>query len=91
MSGSITIDYYTDILCVWVWMTQPRLNELNEKWEDQILVRHRYLDIFNDADRKIRDAWRGGEGFTNFSAPVRRSAEADEPHSHFGPLAVHSE
>ena len=33
MSGSITIDYYTDILCVWAWISQPRLNELNEKWE----------------------------------------------------------
>ena len=76
MSDSITIDYYTDILCVWAWITQPRLNELNEKWEGQILVRHRYLDIFGDAHRKISDKWGSDGGFTNFSAHLHESAEA---------------
>ena len=47
------IDYYTDILCVWAWIAQPRLEELQRQWGQQIEVRHRYVDIFGDAHTKI--------------------------------------
>jgi predicted DsbA family dithiol-disulfide isomerase len=76
MSDCITIDYFTDVLCVWAWISQPRLQELNEQWEGRVIVRHRYLDIFGDAHRKIRQTWGGDEGFTNFSAHVHESAAA---------------
>ena len=75
MPAKISIDYFTDVLCIWAWIAQPRLQELNEQWEGQVTVRHRYLDIFGDAHRKIRDAWGGDEGFANFSAHVHQSAE----------------
>ena len=26
------IDYYTDVLCVWAWIAQPRLDELQRQW-----------------------------------------------------------
>lgn len=42
------IDYYTDMLCVWAWIAQPRLEELQRQWGKQIEVRHRYVDIFGD-------------------------------------------
>ena len=76
MSDSITIDYFTDVLCVWAWISQPRLQELNERWEGRVTVRHRYLDIFGDAHRKIRETWGGDDGFANFSAHVHESAAA---------------
>ena len=83
MSDRITIDYFTDVLCVWAWIAQPRLQELNEGWEDRVTVRHRYLDIFGDAHHKIREAWGGDEGFANFSRHVHQTAEA------YPEIAVH--
>jgi predicted DsbA family dithiol-disulfide isomerase len=76
MPDSITIDYFTDVLCVWAWISQPRLQELNEQWEGRVTVRHRYMDIFGDAHHKIRERWGNDEGFANFSAHVHKSAEA---------------
>jgi len=83
MAERITIDYFTDVLCVWAWISQPRLQELNEQWEDRVTVRHRYLDIFGDAHHKIREDWGGEEGFAHFSAHVHESAGA------FPEAAVH--
>lgn len=76
VTDSISIDYFTDVLCVWAWISQPRLQELNEQWGDRVTVRHRYMDIFGDAHGKIRARWGGDEGFDKFSAHVHESAEA---------------
>jgi predicted DsbA family dithiol-disulfide isomerase len=75
------IDYYTDILCVWAWIAQPRLEELQRQWGQQIEVRHRYVDIFGDAHSKISQRWGADDGFATFSAHIAHSAEpfADTP------------
>ena len=69
----ITIDYYTDILCVWAWIAQPRLDELRQNWGEQITIRHRYLDVFGDAHQKIRNSWGSDTGFRKFAEHVQSS------------------
>ncbi len=69
------IDYYTDMLCVWAWIAQPRLEELQKQWGRQIHVRHRYVDVFGDAHRKIAQRWGADDGFARFGAHVVHSAE----------------
>ena len=49
----IVIDYFSDVLCVWAWVAQPRLDELEEQWGDKITVNHHFVDIFGDCYRKI--------------------------------------
>ena len=44
--SDIVIDYYSDVLCVWAWIAQPRLAELEEQWGDKVVVNHHYVDIF---------------------------------------------
>jgi predicted DsbA family dithiol-disulfide isomerase len=68
------IDYYTDMLCVWAWIAQPRLEELQRQWGKQIEVRHRYVDIFGDSHTKITQRWGQHDGFEKFSAHVMDSA-----------------
>lgn len=68
------IDYYTDILCVWAWISQPRLDELKKQWGDKIHLRHRYVDIFGDSHNKILRRWGQGDGFEKFSDHVSHSA-----------------
>jgi predicted DsbA family dithiol-disulfide isomerase len=68
------IDYYTDMLCVWAWIAQPRLEELQWQWGNQVKVRHRYVDIFGDSHTKIVQRWGQHNGFEKFSAHVMDSA-----------------
>ena len=83
LSGSMTmadttptvIDYYTDVLCVWAWIAQPRLEEVQKQWGQQIQVRYRFVDIFGDAHAKISQRWGEDDGFEKFSAHVIHSAE----------------
>ena len=69
------IDYYTDILCVWAWIAQPRLEELQKQWGHQITVRCRYVDIFGDALTKIPQRWGAEDGFEKFNAHLAHATE----------------
>lgn len=64
------IDYYTDVLCVWAWIAQPRLEKLQQQWNKQVEVRHRYVDIFGNSHDKIKQRWGQHDGFDKFSAHV---------------------
>jgi predicted DsbA family dithiol-disulfide isomerase len=71
----IVIDYFTDVLCVWAWIAQPRLEELQRQYGGEIKIRHRYVDIFGDSHKKIREQWGETDGFEKFSSHVVKSAE----------------
>ena len=77
-SHKVQIDYYTDVLCVWAWIAQPRLEELNRQWGDKLAIKHRYVDIFGDCHKKIPDSWGASDGFERFSAHVAKSVNAFE-------------
>ena len=70
----IAIDYYSDVLCVWAWIAQPRLEQLQTEWGSAILVRHRFVDVFGDAHGKILKQWGDQDGFIRFGKHVRDSA-----------------
>ena len=72
-TAPILIDYYTDVLCVWAWIAQPRLEEINRQWAGRVTIRHRYLDIFGDSHGKIATQWGETDGFDKFSAHVVKS------------------
>ena len=82
-ASPIAINYYSDVLCVWAWIAQPRLEELHRQWGDRITIRYRYLDIFGDSHGKIAQQWGASDGFEKFGAHLAKSAAA------FDQLSVH--
>lgn len=70
----IHIDYFTDMLCVWAWIAQARLDEVQRQWGQRVRVRHRYVDIFGDSFSKIPQRWGERDGFEKFGQHVVESA-----------------
>ena len=66
-SSPIVIDYYSDLLCIWAWIAQPRLDELRSQYSGQLTIRHRFVDIFGDSHRKTTRQWGAENGFANFA------------------------
>ncbi len=77
---NVVVDYYTDVLCVWAWIAQPRLEKLCDEWRDQLTVRYRYVDVFGDAHTKIHGKWGAQDGFDRFAEHVQQ-AGADHIHT----------
>ena len=78
MDKPLIVDYYTDILCVWAWIAQRRIDELNSKLSDQIDVRYFYVDVFGDVAAKMNTLWKKKGGFEGFAAHVQEAASKFE-------------
>lgn len=70
----LIVEYYTDILCVWAWISQRRIDELTFHFGDKIEIRYRYLDLFGDAITRIQSQWEEKGLFDGFSDHVINSA-----------------
>jgi predicted DsbA family dithiol-disulfide isomerase len=73
-----TVEYFTDLLCVWAWIAQPRLAEAKAHFGDRLVFEQRYLDVFGNAHQKILSRWGEADGFDRFAAHVQESAAAFE-------------
>ena len=74
MTKPIKIDYYTDILCVWAWIAQRRVDELNKKLGNSIQLQHHYMDIFGNTAEKIQTQWGDRGSYQGFCEHVLHSA-----------------
>ena len=74
MNKPLVIDYYTDILCVWAWIAQRRIEELHQKLGEQIELHYYYVDVFGDVPSKINTQLNDKGGYTGFAEHVRKSA-----------------
>jgi predicted DsbA family dithiol-disulfide isomerase len=78
MNSPLVVDYYSDVLCVWAWVAQRRIDELNKCLGNKIDIRYHYLDIFGDAVKKIPTQWHDRGGYQGFSTHVIESASEYE-------------
>lgn len=74
MKSPLIIDYYSDILCVWAWIAQHRIDELNKHFGAKIELKYHYIDVFGDAVNKIPTQWKDRGGYKGFANHVVESA-----------------
>jgi len=73
MNKPLRVDYYSDMLCVWAWIAERRLEELKKQWGTQIHICHHYVDVFGDVEKKIRDSWSSKDGYSGFAQHVQQA------------------
>ena len=50
---TVPILYFSDILCVWAYIAQPRLDEAEAQFGRQIDIQARFCPVFGDTARKM--------------------------------------
>ena len=91
MSDRIHVSYFSDILCVWAYVAQIRLGELQKKHRRDIEVTHHFIPLFGNTEHRIdgsptyllnqgRQKLYGNVGYkiieANVEEVLRRPAEA---------------
>ncbi len=74
MTSKLVVDYYSDILCVWAWIAQRRIEALEEQWGERIEFRCHYLNLFGDTAGRMAAQWAARGGFAGFGQHVINSA-----------------
>ncbi len=72
----ITLTYYSDVLCVWAYIAQARVDEITLKFANQVKIEYRFCSIFGDTTHKIKTAWQDRGGYAGFGEHVLNSVEA---------------
>jgi predicted DsbA family dithiol-disulfide isomerase len=67
----IRITHFSDTLCVWAYVSQVRMDELQRHFGTAIEIDYRYLHVFGNVRRKMDDGWKDRGGLAGYSEHVR--------------------
>jgi len=71
----VKITYFSDILCIWAYVSQARINAVTEKFVDGVRIEHRVCSVFGDTAQKIPSSWKDRGGYEGFNAHLREIAQ----------------
>src|SRR6516164_1979013 len=72
--GVIEIKYFSDVLCVWAYISQVRIDAIKEKFGERVRIEHHFCSVFGDTASKINATWKEKGGYAGFNAHLREVA-----------------
>lgn len=60
-SNKVTILYFTDMLCIWAYLAQVRIDQLKGKFGSSIVLEEHFVSVFGSVGSKVEQNW-GSKG-----------------------------
>jgi predicted DsbA family dithiol-disulfide isomerase len=73
--SAVQVSYFSDVLCIWAYATQVRIDAVKEKFGDSVRLDYRLCSVFGDTARKITSTWRDKGEYAGFNAHLRQVAQ----------------
>jgi predicted DsbA family dithiol-disulfide isomerase len=70
----VEITYFSDVLCVWAYVSQVRVDAIKSKFGNDIDVKYRLCSVFGNTVQKISSSWKDQGGYEGFNAHLREVA-----------------
>ena len=67
----IVIDHFSDVLCVWAYAAQIRLDELRREFGQRVHINYHFIPIFGIVEKKVGEGWRERGGYAGFGQHVQ--------------------
>ncbi len=71
----IRITHFSDVLCVWAYLSQIRYDELISNYEGRVAMDYRFVHVFGAVAAKMGKQWADRGGVQGYAAHVRGIAE----------------
>lgn len=71
----ISLVYFSDVLCIWAYIAQARLDEVNKRFGAQVDVRYRVCKVFADTAHKMNTTWQSRGGYDGFANHLHEVAQ----------------
>ncbi len=81
----IRITYFTDVLCIWAYASEARLEEVGKTFGDQVIIEPRFCSVFGDTRGKMASVWKTRGEYKGFNAHLQDVA------NQFPHIEVHKE
>jgi len=82
---TVDVTYFSDVLCVWAFISQVRVDALVDAFGEQVRIQPRFVSIFGDTLRKTAANWGSRGGFDGFAHHLAESVAA------FPEITVHAD
>lgn len=86
MSKPVEIAYFSDVLCVWAYVSQIRLDELKAKLSADISISYQFIPVFGCTESHIGRKWEERGGFEGYARHVAKVGDLF-PHVKINPEA----
>ena len=77
--NTVQISYFSDILCVWAYLSQIRVDELKEKFGKKLEIRYHFITLFGCTPARIGKGWQAKGGYDGFCRHILDVCK-DYPH-----------
>jgi len=71
MTGPLQITHFSDVLCVWAYVAQRRMDEATTEFGDRISIAYRLTSVFGFARDRLAERWADRGGLAGYAAHVR--------------------
>ena len=85
MAQNLSLTYYSDVLCVWAYISQTRIDEVAAKFPDEVSIDYRFCSVFGDTAYKIGTGWAERGSYAGFGHHLREAV------SEFSHIKLHPE
>ena len=72
----IRILHFSDVLCIWAYIAQVRVDELKKNFPDDVFFEFRYFQVFGDVRTKLATQWADRDGAEGYAKHVKEVAAA---------------
>jgi predicted DsbA family dithiol-disulfide isomerase len=79
----VRIEHFSDVLCVWAYVSQVRVNELKQQFGEQVEMDYHFVHVFGHAHQKLQAQWGTRGGARAYSDHVKSVV------ARFGHVPVH--
>ena len=66
----LPVQHFSDVLCVWAYVGQMRVNELCRKHGSELAMDYHFVDVFGDVPGRITERWRERGGLAAYGEHV---------------------
>lgn len=73
MAQKLSLTYYTDVLCVWAYISQARVDEVAAQFPDEVSIDYRFCSVFGDTAYKIGTDWAERGSYAGFRDHLREA------------------
>jgi predicted DsbA family dithiol-disulfide isomerase len=81
---AVTVSYFSDVLCVWAYLAQIKLDRIRQDFGSRVQLRHHFISVFGDVEGKIGGGWKERGGMEGYRRHVHQIAERF-PHASIHP------
>lgn len=71
----VQIRYFSDVLCVWAYTAQIKLDQLKIQFGDRVGVEYHYLTLFGHTASRVVESWKERGGVDAYCNHVRKVGE----------------